>query len=68
VNLLVLRWYFSSSSWVRVLGNILNNGRTSLLVRFPIIAMIRFGKDKAYIDSSIMERHLKMKKIANKGK
>lgn len=49
----------TSSDILRKLANKWGIFRWKLLIRFPIIAMIRFGRNQAYVEQSIRNRFLK---------
>lgn len=44
---------------LRRFGNRLMKAKFHFLLKYPVIAIWRFGKDRAYIDNSIMEGYLK---------
>lgn len=50
------------SSSLRVIANKIVKGKFNFLIKYPILAIVKYGKDMAYVDNSIMNSYLRDQK------
>lgn len=53
---------YSQSLYLRKIINFISVWRFKLSIKYPLLAMWKFGKEHAYIDNSIMESYLKQER------